>query len=215
MKLTKEEVIQLSLIYTNYELNNPNGISKEEFLQKYEENYTAFASYSNPTALEKVKERAPSTQEIKGILKKYSEKAKALLADKEKTEKFLIEFDDKVKSIPKIGDKISHLAEMGLLVNDYIRGEYTELPKKTLYAIVGALIYFVSPIDFIPDSIPVAGYVDDAEVIKACWGACQDDISNYMDWLKTKRPDVYKKLKTKVKKQPKKVASKSTKVAEI
>lgn len=214
MKLTKEEVIQLSLIYTNYELNNPNCISKEEFLNKYEENYTVFASYSDPTALEKVKERAPSTQEIKGILKKYSEKAKALLADKEKTEEFLIEFDAKVKSIPKIGKKISHLTEMGLLVNDYIRGEYTELPKKTLYAIVGALIYFVSPIDFIPDALGPVGYVDDAAVIKACWDACQEDISNYMDWLKGKRPDVYKKLKSQTKKQPKKVASKSTKTTE-
>jgi uncharacterized membrane protein YkvA (DUF1232 family) len=33
--------------------------------------------------------------------------------------------------------------------------------------IIGALVYFVSPIDAIPDLTPVVGYIDDAAVIAA------------------------------------------------
>eukprot|EP00483_Globobulimina_turgida_P007479 UN07493 len=38
--------------------------------------------------------------------------------------------------------------------------------KQSKLLIVAALVYLVSPVDVIPDSIPVVGYVDDAYVIK-------------------------------------------------
>jgi uncharacterized membrane protein YkvA (DUF1232 family) len=37
----------------------------------------------------------------------------------------------------------------------------------------GALAYFISPIDAIPDAIPVLGYTDDAAVIAATFGIVQ------------------------------------------
>jgi uncharacterized membrane protein YkvA (DUF1232 family) len=38
-------------------------------------------------------------------------------------------------------------------------------PIKARAIAVGALIYFVSPIDLIPDTIPVIGYLDDLAVL--------------------------------------------------
>lgn len=38
-------------------------------------------------------------------------------------------------------------------------------PIKARAMAVGALIYFVSPIDLIPDNIPVIGYLDDLAVL--------------------------------------------------
>lgn len=40
-------------------------------------------------------------------------------------------------------------------------------PRFVKLALFSALSYFVAPIDFIPDSIPVVGYGDDATVIGA------------------------------------------------
>jgi uncharacterized membrane protein YkvA (DUF1232 family) len=44
-----------------------------------------------------------------------------------------------------------------------IRSPKTSLKKKAIAA--GALIYFISPIDLIPDHIPVVGYLDDLAVL--------------------------------------------------
>jgi uncharacterized membrane protein YkvA (DUF1232 family) len=38
---------------------------------------------------------------------------------------------------------------------------------KCIVVVLGALIYFFSPLDLIPDQIPVAGLLDDAAVLLA------------------------------------------------
>jgi uncharacterized membrane protein YkvA (DUF1232 family) len=57
-----------------------------------------------------------------------------------------------------------------ILKNLYItcqtKGSYTDTPWKVLSVKIAAVIYFASPIDLIPDFIPVVGYLDDAAVIK-------------------------------------------------
>ncbi|UTC63851.1 DUF1232 domain-containing protein [Treponema sp. OMZ 788] len=44
---------------------------------------------------------------------------------------------------------------------------------------IGALVYLVSPIDAIPDLIPVLGLTDDVGVITAAVGALADALSKY------------------------------------
>ena len=41
------------------------------------------------------------------------------------------------------------------------------------------LIYLLSPVDLIPDAIPVVGIVDDAFVLKLIYDAVKDEISNW------------------------------------
>jgi len=47
---------------------------------------------------------------------------------------------------------------------------------------VAALIYFVTPFDLIPDSIPVLGLVDDAAVITCVARANLSVISSFRTW---------------------------------
>jgi uncharacterized membrane protein YkvA (DUF1232 family) len=42
-------------------------------------------------------------------------------------------------------------------------------PAKVKAAIVGALVYFISPIDAIPDVLALVGFTDDAAVFWAVW----------------------------------------------
>ena len=56
-----------------------------------------------------------------------------------------------------------------------------------IVGIIAALIYFVSPIDVLPDGIPGLGFLDDAIVVGIILKWCQNDIDKYMDWLKNKR----------------------------
>ncbi len=45
--------------------------------------------------------------------------------------------------------------------------ENPEMPKKVKMVIYGALGYFISPLDVIPDLIPVMGFTDDLGVLAA------------------------------------------------
>ena len=115
-------------------------------------------------------------------LKKGYGKAKTLLDDVDELERFLQRLEKKLKTIPVAGDKLAVLPIMISLVRNYIKKEYTDVPIGTVIAIVSALIYVLSPADFIPDSIPGIGYLDDAAVVTACWKLVKSDIEEYKRW---------------------------------
>jgi uncharacterized membrane protein YkvA (DUF1232 family) len=63
-----------------------------------------------------------------------------------------------------VGKKISFAKDILALVN-YMRDSFVSWHRKAI--VVGALIYFISPIDTIPDIAPLFGYLDDLGVITA------------------------------------------------
>ena len=68
-------------------------------------------------------------------------------------------------------DKISKYAKnIGLnLINEALKLWYAtdnpNLPGKTKATIIGALGYLISPLDLVPDVLPVVGYTDDAGAV--------------------------------------------------
>ena len=51
------------------------------------------------------------------------------------------------------------------MLGDVFTGKYKKVPVGTIAAIVGTLLYVLSPIDFIPDFMPVVGYLDDVAML--------------------------------------------------
>jgi uncharacterized membrane protein YkvA (DUF1232 family) len=47
---------------------------------------------------------------------------------------------------------------------------------------LGAVIYFVSSSDFIPDWLSDAGYLDDAFVVRTALESVKDDLDAFMRW---------------------------------
>ncbi len=68
------------------------------------------------------------------------------------------------------------------LLKDFISGEYKEVPWFTITAIAAALIYLLSPIDLIPDFIPIIGLSDDAFVFYICLTLVEEDLEKYKRW---------------------------------
>lgn len=120
---------------------------------------------------------------LKELEKGYKE-AEKLLENEDKFERFLQRLEKKLKIIPIAGDKLAVVPVMASLLKNYAEKEYTDIPIGTIIAIISALMYFVSPIDFVPDSIPVLGYFDDAAVVAACWKLVQSDVDEYVEWRK-------------------------------
>lgn len=78
-------------------------------------------------------------------------------------------------------EKISLLVRM---VRMYVAGEYRAIPWKTLTRIVAVLLYFLSPIDFIPDLLPIVGLTDDLALIVWLFNAIKDDLTDFDEWEK-------------------------------
>ncbi|MEG1725852.1 MAG: DUF1232 domain-containing protein, partial [Anaerovoracaceae bacterium] len=108
--------------------------------------------------------------------------AEKILKDTDKLERFLQRLEKKLKTIPLAGEKLSHIPVMVSLVKSYAKKEYTDIPIGTIIAVISALVYFLSPFDFVPDSVPILGYFDDAAVVAACWALVESDISEYIKW---------------------------------
>jgi len=66
--------------------------------------------------------------------------------------------------LEKVGKKISFARDILALVN-YMRDPLVSWHRKAI--VVAGLIYFISPIDAIPDITPLVGYLDDLGVITA------------------------------------------------
>lgn len=71
------------------------------------------------------------------------------------------------------------------MIKAYVAGDYRQIPTKTLVSMLASLIYFVSPIDFIPDVLPILGFADDIALMVWLFNSLQDDIANFRDWERT------------------------------
>jgi hypothetical protein len=67
------------------------------------------------------------------------------------------------------------------LLRAHLAGKFCA-PADSILMVVAAVIYFVSPFDLIPDSIPVLGLIDDACVLTCVAKSNLTLISNFRNW---------------------------------
>jgi len=96
----------------------------------------------------------------------------------------LSDMDENKKRVTGFFDRIRTLLRM---LSAYIRGEYREMPWKSLLMIIGSLIYFLMPLDLIPDFIPISGFADDIAIIFLVFNSINEDIEAFLEFEKTKR----------------------------
>ncbi|MFM0583225.1 MULTISPECIES: YkvA family protein [Streptococcus] len=118
---------------------------------------------------------------------KTRERAEALLSDQGKLEHFLQDIEKKLARLPFGGDKFSAIPGMISMVRSYVKREYTTLPKGAILATIGALIYFFSPLDALPDFLFGPGLLDDAFVLNACLKLVKSDVDEYRIWQASQR----------------------------
>ena len=84
----------------------------------------------------------------------------------------------------KLGEQFENFKLLWALLKDYYNKVYPNAPWKLVAAIGFAVAYLVSPLDVIPDFIPVAGFIDDASVFALVVKGFESDITDYKNWLK-------------------------------
>lgn len=116
------------------------------------------------------------------ILKKQ---AVTYLRDPQKLSRLVRKASDKAASIgrKKPLDQVwTSLMAFFRLIRAVVRREYTEMPWQRLVLIVAGVLYFLTPIDFIPDFILGVGYLDDVAVIAWVIKTVQSDLDAFLMW---------------------------------
>lgn len=80
------------------------------------------------------------------------------------------------EKVEKVGKKISFAKDLMALYK-YLSDKYVSWHRKAI--VVGALIYFIAPIDAIPDIAPLIGYLDDLGVITAVLKFLGNELTSY------------------------------------
>lgn len=90
---------------------------------------------------------------------------------------------NKVKDIPVLGKITDDIVLTIDLLQDYADKSYTDIPIASIISAVAVLIYVISPIDLIPDFLPVIGYVDDVAVFLLVMDiGLSADLKKYKKW---------------------------------
>lgn len=112
-------------------------------------------------------------------------KAENILQDKQKTDEMLekvYKLCDKMSNIPIIGEAFAEIPWVGMLISDHVNGFYKEIPLATILTLTAAILYLVSPIDLVPDGLPIVGQIDDWAVIIFALKTARNDLNSYKEW---------------------------------
>ena len=108
----------------------------------------------------------------------WVQEAKAFINDKEKMQNLLNRFKEffNNSSLEEIKD---YMKEAFNYVSDVFSGRYKDYSMTALITLVAGMVYVVSPIDIIPDFIPVVGFTDDITVFLFVLKSVNDELERY------------------------------------
>ena len=119
---------------------------------------------------------------FKGILSKAEGYLKQPLRIKQ-----LLNDAYKIASEKKDFGTIAHevwenLQTLGRLIKASVSGDYHGVPTSTLIGGVAVFLYFLTPIDFVPDFIPVIGLLDDISLLAWFMTSIKGEMEKFAEW---------------------------------
>ena len=124
-------------------------------------------------------------------IKDYISKAKTIIKDDKKLKKLIDDVLSKLKELSNdeiTKTKLNNSLRVFIrIINAYSSKEYTYVPWKTICIIVAGLIYFIYPVDLIPDFIPVTGLIDDVAFIAWIYESIKVDVELFLEWEKSSK----------------------------
>lgn len=114
---------------------------------------------------------------------RYRDRAARLANDLDKVERVAQEAQQKLADREGMSGKFravrDDLADFLELLKAYASGSYREVPKAALISVLGAVLYFLMPLDVVPDFLFGLGLLDDAAVIGFVLGQFRSEIERF------------------------------------
>ncbi|WP_167852057.1 YkvA family protein [Hymenobacter elongatus] len=92
---------------------------------------------------------------------------------------------DKKSGDNKFQQLLSVMLTVVRMVKSYVSGAYRQIETQTILSGLGVLLYTLSPIDLVPDFIPVVGFLDDLSLMSWFVGSFQGEITKFREWEQT------------------------------
>lgn len=122
---------------------------------------------------------------VKSVFKRMTKKAVSVMKDKNQMQEISVESLKKgalYKGRKGMDDMWVDVKTFSRLVQEVRKGRYRDISKKSVIMIVGALLYFVSPIDAVPDLLAGIGLLDDVAVIGFVAGQLRNELEKFREW---------------------------------
>lgn len=91
----------------------------------------------------------------------------------------LTKVDWKSVSVSTAKEKLSVFSR---IASAYASGKYRDISWKSILIVLAAIIYFLNPIDLIPDLIPVLGLTDDFSVLLWVYSTIGSEVDKFLTW---------------------------------
>lgn len=131
-------------------------------------------------------ERTEPNAKEKKFFNKFKTKASDIVGDSSALKKTLKKVQAKLEGLDEDeglrGKMVAYVKLVIRMVSNSATGRYPDLPWQTLVMIVAGLLYFIAPIDALPDFIPVAGLVDDVTILAWLGKSFKEDLEKYKAW---------------------------------
>lgn len=131
--------------------------------------------------------KSKATEMIDKARKLYGKQVEALVKKEEQVKELV---SNTIKKIGKVG-KDSRFVKLVMPLGVFIRmikahfnGTH-KLATSTLGLLLLGLVYFVSPIDLVPDFLGFFGFADDLSVVLAIYAKVKDEIEEFLEYERT------------------------------
>ncbi len=127
-------------------------------------------------------------QRLAASLQQYKKIAKNLAQDEHQVQELVDKAEEKAKKHAlDVSQFIETLTWFIRLLRAYLHKEYQQIPWRSLIMILAAIIYFVNPMDLVPDFIAGIGYLDDATILALVFRNVQKDVELFRQWYQTRK----------------------------
>lgn len=130
------------------------------------------------------------TKDEPSHFKKSLENAEKIIGDQAKVKTLLDQFD---RLLSKKNDSLHTVAEdlrrLRRMVAASQAGQYKKIPWKSILLAMATILYFVNPLDLIPDFLMGPGFLDDIGILLICLRRIHQDLEEFKTWEQENPPD--------------------------
>lgn len=105
---------------------------------------------------------------------------KAKCVTDEDIKKIHNEMDEKLRKVKGGSNVVVKFIKRAKLLYDMLLDKEFKLEWSSKAVIIAALLYFISPIDVLPDFIPGIGYIDDAFMLVIVYNTLENEIKKFI-----------------------------------
>ncbi len=118
--------------------------------------------------------------------KKIFERSKSFLNNNEKIKTLMHSVREKIMDMRHDGEEknafIENIRMVMRMIQAHFNGTYSSFSTRSILLLIFSLVYFITPVDMIPDIVPVLGFTDDISVLYFVLQSLATDIEKYREW---------------------------------